>query len=286
MPATLAPMLAEIGDAPVQSRGLDVGAQARRLSRARLHRRARRQAALAARPRARRASFRGSRRSSRQQAVSGMILDGELVAFDAERQAVVRRAAGTRAAEDGARDRGRRRDDARGLLLLRSAALRGHRSAHARLTAIGAAISPNACCRRRSCSSCTRRDDGDRVAAPRRSRAASRAWSASARKAVTRPAGARRRGSRSSRRTSADFVVGGYTKGKGARAPLGALLVGYWDKKAAALRVARRLGLRRAHAGASQGALGAAATQDLSLRRDAGAQCADDVGRARRSSPR
>src|SRR5512143_369832 len=29
--------------------------------------------------------------------------------------------------------------------------------------------------------------------------------------------------------TSAEFVVGGYTKGKGARAPLGALLVGYWD---------------------------------------------------------
>ncbi len=28
---------------------------------------------------------------------------------------------------------------------------------------------------------------------------------------------------------SADFVVGGYTKGKGSRAPLGALLVGYWD---------------------------------------------------------
>jgi bifunctional non-homologous end joining protein LigD len=29
---------------------------------------------------------------------------------------------------------------------------------------------------------------------------------------------------------SADFVVGGYTKGKGSRAPLGALLVGYWDR--------------------------------------------------------
>src|SRR5205814_3098102 len=29
---------------------------------------------------------------------------------------------------------------------------------------------------------------------------------------------------------SADFVVGGYTKGKGAREPLGAILVGYWDK--------------------------------------------------------
>jgi bifunctional non-homologous end joining protein LigD len=29
---------------------------------------------------------------------------------------------------------------------------------------------------------------------------------------------------------SAEFVVGGYTKGKGAREPLGALLVGYWDR--------------------------------------------------------
>ena len=31
--------------------------------------------------------------------------------------------------------------------------------------------------------------------------------------------------------SSADFVVGGYTKGQGARAPLGALLVGYWQGK-------------------------------------------------------
>jgi len=29
---------------------------------------------------------------------------------------------------------------------------------------------------------------------------------------------------------SADFVIGGYTKGKGSRTPLGAVLVGYWDK--------------------------------------------------------
>jgi bifunctional non-homologous end joining protein LigD len=29
---------------------------------------------------------------------------------------------------------------------------------------------------------------------------------------------------------SEEFVVGGYTRGKGSRAPLGALLVGYWDK--------------------------------------------------------
>jgi bifunctional non-homologous end joining protein LigD len=29
---------------------------------------------------------------------------------------------------------------------------------------------------------------------------------------------------------SADFVIGGYTRGKGSRAPLGAILVGYWEK--------------------------------------------------------
>ena len=29
---------------------------------------------------------------------------------------------------------------------------------------------------------------------------------------------------------SADFVIGGYTKGKGSRVPLGAILVGYWDQ--------------------------------------------------------
>ena len=28
----------------------------------------------------------------------------------------------------------------------------------------------------------------------------------------------------------ADFVIGGYTQGKGSRAPLGAILVGYWDR--------------------------------------------------------
>ena len=39
---------------------------------------------------------------------------------------------------------------------------------------------------------------------------------------------------------SAEFVIGGYTKGKGSRAPLGALLVGYWDKKR--LRFASHVG--------------------------------------------
>jgi bifunctional non-homologous end joining protein LigD len=30
--------------------------------------------------------------------------------------------------------------------------------------------------------------------------------------------------------TTAEFVIGGYTQGKGSRSPLGAILVGYWDK--------------------------------------------------------
>jgi bifunctional non-homologous end joining protein LigD len=39
---------------------------------------------------------------------------------------------------------------------------------------------------------------------------------------------------------SAEFVVGGYTTGKGARAPLGALLIGYWEGKK--LRYASHVG--------------------------------------------
>jgi len=39
---------------------------------------------------------------------------------------------------------------------------------------------------------------------------------------------------------SGDFVIGGYTKGNGARAPLGALLVGYWDE--GGLRYASHVG--------------------------------------------
>jgi bifunctional non-homologous end joining protein LigD len=40
--------------------------------------------------------------------------------------------------------------------------------------------------------------------------------------------------------SSAEFVVGGYTQGKGARAPLGALLIGYWEGKK--LRYASHVG--------------------------------------------
>jgi bifunctional non-homologous end joining protein LigD len=42
-------------------------------------------------------------------------------------------------------------------------------------------------------------------------------------------------------KVSAEFVIGGYTTGKGAREPLGALLVGYWEKKGK-LRFASHVG--------------------------------------------
>ena len=69
---------------------------------------------------------------------------------------------------------------------------------------------------------------------------------------------------------SADFVIGGYTQGKGSRAPLGAILVGYWEGASggqAPLRVARGVGLRRAHARAGQGAPWPAASQTVRSRR-------------------
>ena len=38
---------------------------------------------------------------------------------------------------------------------------------------------------------------------------------------------------------SADFVIGGYTQGKGSRAPLGAILVGYWERQEASCTTRR-----------------------------------------------
>ena len=73
------------------------------------------------------------------------------------RQTLLQRAAESRSVEDGAGDRGGRPEDARGVLLLRSAAFRRRRSAQRRLIGIGGAISRSACCHRRSCNSCTQR---------------------------------------------------------------------------------------------------------------------------------
>ena len=112
------------------------------------------------------------------------------------------------------------------------------------------AISPNACCLRRSCSWCTRRKTESHCT-KLRWQAASKASSASARTAATKPAGARRRGSRSNRsraRTSSSAVT---REGRVRAEPLGALLVGYWvsgrDAGKAHLRFPCRFGLRCTH---------------------------------------
>ena len=80
---------------------------------------------------------------------------------------------------------------------------------------------------------------------------------------------------------SADFVVGGYTTGKGSRTPLGSLLVGYWDK--GKLHYASHVGSGFDERALAQvkARLAPAQAQHLSLRREAGAERADDVGRAR-----
>ena len=80
---------------------------------------------------------------------------------------------------------------------------------------------------------------------------------------------------------SADFVVGGYTKGKGSRAPLGALLVGYWE--GGKLRYASHVGSgfdeRIARAG--QGAARAAANaRPVRSPRSRSCNAPDDLGRA------
>jgi bifunctional non-homologous end joining protein LigD len=61
---------------------------------------------------------------------------------------------------------------------------------------------------------------------------------------------------------SGDFVIGGYTRGKGARAPLGSVLVGYWD--GAKLRYASHVG-----SGFDEASLGDAKARLEPLRREA-----------------
>ena len=68
-----------------------------------------------------------------------------------------------------------------------------------------------------------------RSSTPPRSPAASKASSRSARTAPINPASARTHWLKIKSTQTAEFVVGGYTKGKGAREALGSLLLGYWS---------------------------------------------------------
>ena len=111
--------------------------------------------------------------------------------------------------------------------VLRPAAFRRPQSARRAIHRSAPLSRRNACCRPRICSSCTR-PTTPRSSTQRRSPAASKASSPSARTARISPANARAHWLKIKATQTAEFVVGGYTKGKGAREPLGALLLGYW----------------------------------------------------------
>ena len=145
-----------------------------------------------------------------------MILDAEIVAFDAEGRpsfnAMQNRSAQTERAVLYCFD------------LLHFAGVNLRQAPYA----IGAAISRSVCCRRRWCNWCTSLDDGVALQA---AAAASGFEGVVGKRKNSRYEAGKRSASwvKVKSITSADFVIGGYTQGKGARSPLGALLVGYWD---------------------------------------------------------
>ena len=247
MPAKLAPMLAESGDAPFNRADwmwepkLDGYRVLAFIDEHGVRLRSRRGLELAAK-------FPQLAAELAQQAVNGMILDGELVAFDASGKPSFARAAGSRAAEDRARDRRRRPDDAGRLLLLRSAAFRRHRPAQGAVRAIGGAISRNACCRRRSCSSCTPPKTASRCSA---AALASGFEGVVGKRKESRYEAGRRSSSwlkvkpTHERRFRRRRLHAGQGRARAARRAARRLL---GRRRQAALRVARRLGLRRAHA--------------------------------------
>ncbi len=288
MPGKIAPMLAEAGDAAIRPRRLDVGAEARRLSRARVHRRARRQAALAARARSRVRSFRarGRARPAGGERDDPRRRDRRI---RRDRRTLLRRAAGSRPVEDGAGDRGRRQGHADRLLLLRSPVFRGRRSARLAVSgppplprAMPAALAARAA---RACDGRRPRAAGggarERVRRRRRQAQGQPLRDRPALDVVGQGQADAKRGLRHRR------LHAGQGLAHLARRDPRRLLGRRHAARQAPFRVARRLGLRRTHARRrSRRALRACTTGDLSVRRGARAERTDDVGRASASSPR
>ena len=244
------------------------------------------QAALAARPRARRDVSAAGAPSSRKQARERHDPRRRDRRLRRERQAVVRRAAESRAAEDRARDRGGRR-----------------RARRWSSSASTCCTSPASTCarpptrdRRRYLAQCLlpsplvqlvhAADDGVALHAAalasgfegvigKRKDSRYEAGKRSASWLKVKPT--QQRGFRGRR------LHAGQGLARAARRAAGRLL----GREEAALRLARRLGLRRPRAARRcKARLEPLRAQDLPVRREARAERADDLGRARSSSPR
>ena len=166
-----------------------------------------------------------------------MILDGEIVALDADGKPSFN-ALQNRAAEDAAGDRGRRAQRPGGFLLLRPAALRRRQPARRAYSD-----------RRRYLAQCLLPPPiVQLVHASEDGEALYEAALASGFEGVVgkrkrqpyQPGGARPHGSRSRRRRARSSSSAATRKGKGAREPLGSLLLGYWNGEA--LRYASHVG--------------------------------------------
>ncbi len=203
----------------------------------------------------------------------------EIVALDGGRPAVVQCAAEPRQSQDAEGDRRRATPDAGGTGVLRPAALRGPQPARRAVrrsaplpVAVPAAVESHPARPRLR----RRREVVCRVA----STAVSKASSRNARTAYTSPDARSPAWLKIKAVKSAEFVVGGYTRGKGARESLGALLLGYWEGKE--LRYVGHVGsgLERRRARGTTRARGRADEKGIAVREEAGPASTHDLARA------
>ena len=208
-----------------------------------------------------------------------MILDGEIVALGARRPAVVQRAAESRAAQDARRRSPTRNARRQSCSCASTCCISRASICAARRTSIGAATSSQCLLPSTHIQLVHASDDAEKLYAA--SLASGFEGIVAKRKDSPYQPGKRPPAWLKIKATqTAEFVVGGYTQGKGAREPLGALLLGYWAGNklqyvghvGSASTDTRRRGparaLREAHA------------QGPTVRREAAAASTDDLARA------